>query len=71
MKKLLRQCMLDSVDDDLEGRVLHKLVKNCLRKRRVLKDRLLRKAVVLKKELGQIQCGFDRTTILSIFPHVS
>ncbi len=31
--------MLDSVDDDLEGRVLHKLVINCLRKRRVSKSR--------------------------------
>ena len=38
-KKLLRQCMLDSVDEDLEGRVLHKLVMNCLRKRRVSKSR--------------------------------
>ncbi len=38
-KKLLRQCMLDSVSDDLEGRVLHKLVMNCLRKRRVSKSR--------------------------------
>jgi hypothetical protein len=36
MKKLLRQCMLDSVDDDLEGCVLHKLVINFLWKRRVL-----------------------------------
>ena len=34
-KKLWRQCMLDSVDDDLEGPVLHKMVINCLRKCRV------------------------------------
>jgi hypothetical protein len=40
-KKLLQQCMMDSVNDDVEGRVLHKLVMNCLRKRRVLKSRKL------------------------------
>jgi hypothetical protein len=38
-KKLLRQFMLDSVDDDLVGRVLHNLVNNFLRKRRVSKIR--------------------------------
>ena len=38
-KKLLQQCMLDSVNDDLEGCVLHKLVINCLRKRKVSKSR--------------------------------
>ncbi len=31
--------MLDSVDDELEGRVLHKLVINCLRKHKVTKCR--------------------------------
>ena len=38
-KKLLRQFMLDSVDDDLVGRVLHNLVNNFLRKHRVSKIR--------------------------------
>ena len=38
-KKLLWQCMLDSVDDDLVGCVLHNLVNNFLRKRRVSKIR--------------------------------